>query len=101
MGNTVARVVTIFRVSQVRPAECVLKSASLPEKIEVRQPGSACFPFPVSTPQIRIFGRQPMSEASYFVAVCPNCLVSLNVKTIYSGNYVRCKHCDQKFRALA
>jgi chromosome segregation ATPase/DNA-directed RNA polymerase subunit RPC12/RpoP len=42
-----------------------------------------------------------MSEASYFVAVCPNCMVSLNVKYVYSGNYVRCKHCDHKFRALA
>ena len=42
-----------------------------------------------------------MSEASYFVAVCPNCLVSLNVKSVYSGNYVRCKHCDHKFRAIA
>ena len=42
-----------------------------------------------------------MSEASYFVAVCPNCLVSLNVKYVYSGNYVRCKHCDHKFRALS
>jgi DNA-directed RNA polymerase subunit RPC12/RpoP len=43
-----------------------------------------------------------MSESStHFVAVCPNCLVTLKVKEGYSGHYVRCKHCDQKFRALA
>ena len=43
-----------------------------------------------------------MSEmSSHFVAVCPNCLVSLRVQHAYSGNYVRCKHCEHKFRALA
>ena len=43
-----------------------------------------------------------MSEmSSHFVAVCPNCLVSLRIKHAYSGSHVRCKHCEHKFRALA
>jgi chromosome segregation ATPase/ribosomal protein L37AE/L43A len=43
-----------------------------------------------------------MSEtSSHFVAVCPNCLQTLRVKYSYSGNHVRCKHCEHKFRALA
>src|SRR5271166_4395052 len=42
-----------------------------------------------------------MSEmASHFLAVCPNCLVGLNVPLAYSGSNVRCKHCEHKFRAL-
>jgi len=42
-----------------------------------------------------------MSEKpSHFVAVCPNCLVSLKVRLAYSGSHVRCKHCDHKFRTL-
>src|SRR5208337_2601756 len=42
-----------------------------------------------------------MSEKpSHFVAVCPNCLVSLKVRLVYSGSPVRCKHCDHKFCAL-
>jgi predicted Zn finger-like uncharacterized protein len=43
-----------------------------------------------------------MSESpSHFVAVCPNCLVSLRVQASYNGRHVRCKHCDHKFRALS
>jgi chromosome segregation ATPase len=43
-----------------------------------------------------------MSETpSHFVAVCPNCLVSLKVQSAYSGSQVRCKHCEHKFRAFA
>jgi len=43
-----------------------------------------------------------MSETpSHFVAVCPNCLVSLKVRLTYSGSHVRCKHCEHKFRAFA
>ncbi len=42
-----------------------------------------------------------MSEMpSHFVAVCPNCLVSLKVRLAYSGSHVRCKHCEHKFRAF-
>jgi len=42
-----------------------------------------------------------MSEKpSHFVAVCPNCLVSLKVRLAYSGSHVRCKHCEHKFRAF-
>ena len=42
-----------------------------------------------------------MSEmSSHFVAVCPNCLVSLRIKHAWSGNYVQCKHCEHKFRAF-
>jgi predicted Zn finger-like uncharacterized protein len=42
-----------------------------------------------------------MSEMpSHFVAVCPNCLVSLKVRLAYSGSHVRCKHCEHTFRAL-
>jgi predicted Zn finger-like uncharacterized protein len=43
-----------------------------------------------------------MSEkSSHFIAVCPNCLMTLKINYSYSGNHVRCKHCDHKFRALA
>jgi len=43
-----------------------------------------------------------MSETpSHFVAVCPNCLVSLKVRLVYSGSLVRCKHCEYKFQAFA
>jgi len=43
-----------------------------------------------------------MSEMpSHFLAVCPNCLVSLRVRVAYSGSHVRCKHCEHKFRAFA
>lgn len=45
--------------------------------------------------------RQAMIETSYFVAVCPNCLVSLKVRHAFSGNDVLCKHCDHTFQALA
>jgi len=38
---------------------------------------------------------------SYFIAVCPNCLISLRVKYAWSGRNVRCKHCDHKFQALS
>ena len=42
-----------------------------------------------------------MSEIpSHFVAVCPNCLVALKVRLAYSGSYVRCRHCEHKFRAF-
>ncbi len=42
-----------------------------------------------------------MSETpTHFVAVCPNCLVTLKVRLAYSGSHVRCKHCDHKFRAF-
>src|SRR4051794_24935914 len=43
-----------------------------------------------------------MSESpSHFVAVCPSCLVSLRIQSIYNGRHVHCKHCDHKFRALS
>ncbi len=43
-----------------------------------------------------------MSETpSHFVAVCPNCLVSLKVRLAYSGSVVRCKQCEHKFQAFA
>ena len=43
-----------------------------------------------------------MSETpSHFVAVCPNCLISLKVRIGYSGSHVACKHCEHKFRAFA
>ena len=43
-----------------------------------------------------------MSETpTHFIAVCPHCLVGLKVPSEYSGQNVRCKHCDQKFRALS
>ena len=38
---------------------------------------------------------------SLFIAVCPNCLMSLRVKSAWSGRNVRCKHCTHKFQALA
>ncbi|MGC8643936.1 MAG: hypothetical protein ACP5XB_29100, partial [Isosphaeraceae bacterium] len=43
-----------------------------------------------------------MSETpSHFIAVCPNCLVTLRVPYSFSGNHVHCKHCDHRFRVLA
>jgi chromosome segregation ATPase len=43
-----------------------------------------------------------MSETpSHFRVVCPNCQLGLKVRYAYSGSYVRCKHCEHKFRALA
>src|SRR5208283_2087470 len=38
---------------------------------------------------------------SQFIAVCPNCLISLRVEYAWSGRHVRCKHCNHKFQALA
>ncbi|MBV8130155.1 MAG: hypothetical protein JO114_21100, partial [Planctomycetaceae bacterium] len=38
---------------------------------------------------------------SQFIAVCPNCLISLRVKYAWSGRHVCCKHCNHKFQALA
>ena len=38
---------------------------------------------------------------SQFIAVCPNCQISLKIKYAWSGRHVRCKHCNHKFQALA
>ena len=38
---------------------------------------------------------------SQFIAVCPNCQISLRIKYAWSGRHVRCKHCNHKFQALA
>ena len=38
---------------------------------------------------------------SQFIAVCPNCQISLRIKYAWSGRHVCCKHCDHKFQALA
>ena len=38
---------------------------------------------------------------SQFIAVCPNCQISLRIKYAWSGRNVRCKHCNHKFQALA
>src|SRR5271157_2488558 len=38
---------------------------------------------------------------SKFIAVCPNCLISLRVNYAWSGRHVRCKQCNHKFQALA
>jgi DNA-directed RNA polymerase subunit RPC12/RpoP len=47
-------------------------------------------------------GRKAMDETpSQFIAVCPNCLISLRVKYAWSGRHVCCKHCNHKFQALA
>ncbi|MFO0889006.1 MAG: hypothetical protein U0790_07640 [Isosphaeraceae bacterium] len=43
-----------------------------------------------------------MSQSTnHFTAVCPNCLVSWNIEHIHAGRKVRCKQCNQKFRAYA
>ena len=36
-----------------------------------------------------------------FIAVCPNCQISLRIKYAWSGCRVCCKHCNHKFQALA
>ena len=38
---------------------------------------------------------------SKFIAVCPNCQISLRIKYAWSGCSVCCKHCNHKFQALA
>ena len=38
---------------------------------------------------------------SKFIAVCPNCQISLRIKYAWSGCRVCCKHCNHKFQALA
>ncbi|QEH32031.1 Chromosome partition protein Smc [Aquisphaera giovannonii] len=43
-----------------------------------------------------------MSETpAHFVAVCPSCLSSLRIRSVYDGAQVRCKHCDHKFRVFS
>jgi hypothetical protein len=36
-----------------------------------------------------------------FIAVCPNCLLSLRVNYEYSGRLVRCRHCNEAFRPFS
>lgn len=40
-------------------------------------------------------------KPSLFIAVCPNCLLSLRVNYEYSGRLVRCRHCDEAFRPFS
>jgi chromosome segregation ATPase len=36
---------------------------------------------------------------SHFTTACPGCLVELKINSKYSGQWVRCQHCDKKFQA--
>ncbi len=37
------------------------------------------------------------SEVDRMSVVCPSCSVSLRVRSIYAGQYVRCAYCEEKF----
>ena len=79
-----------------------MKSPGLAEKIEGRSFSSDSDTLPgLGSLDPRPLRKAPMSETpTHFIAVCPHCLVGLKVPSEYSGQNVRCKHCDQKFRAL-